>query len=169
MTTEKLRGWLEIIGIFGVIASLIFVGIQIQQDQEIARANMYQARSDMLSQTMASAAGNPDFIAVLAKTSFGDTGRAVEIEGLRGTLTAEEFLVFFYQQESIFALTDNSFYQVEQGFLPPSHWSDVRAKIKDVASSNAAFRHLLKQKLATLRPTLRDELILILDETDVAE
>lgn len=109
MTIEKLRGWLEVIGIFGVIASLVFVGVQIKQDQEIARAGMYQARSEMLSQAMASAAANTEAIAVLAKASYGDADREVMLEGLASSLTAYEYLLGLFQARSISALTDNSF------------------------------------------------------------
>ena len=36
MKTEQLQDWLQIVGLRGVIASLIFVGQQIKQDRNIA-------------------------------------------------------------------------------------------------------------------------------------
>lgn len=36
MTQEKLRTWFEVIGISAVVASLVFVGVQIRQEQKIA-------------------------------------------------------------------------------------------------------------------------------------
>ena len=36
MTQEKLRTWFEVIGISAVVASLVFVGVQLRQEQEIA-------------------------------------------------------------------------------------------------------------------------------------
>lgn len=36
MDSEKLNDWLQIIGLFGVMASLVFVGVQIRQTQVIA-------------------------------------------------------------------------------------------------------------------------------------
>lgn len=36
MDSNKLNDWLQIVGLFGVIASLIFVGIQVRQTQVIA-------------------------------------------------------------------------------------------------------------------------------------
>jgi hypothetical protein len=41
MTREQWRDWLEGIGIVAIIASLIFVGIQLQQDKEIAVSQIY--------------------------------------------------------------------------------------------------------------------------------
>ena len=36
MDSRKLHDWMQVIGIFAVVASLVFVGLQIQQDQDIA-------------------------------------------------------------------------------------------------------------------------------------
>lgn len=44
MESKKLNDWLQIVGLFGVIASLIFVGIQVRQTQVIA-----EGESAMLS------------------------------------------------------------------------------------------------------------------------
>lgn len=40
----KIHDWLQVIGMFGLIASLIFVGMQIRQDRQIALSSIYQAR-----------------------------------------------------------------------------------------------------------------------------
>lgn len=166
MTIEKIRGWLEVIGIFGVIASLVFVGIQIRQDQEIAKASMYQARSEMLSQAMASAASNTEAIAVLAKASYGDAGTEIFREGIEAPLTAEEYLLGLFQIRSIFALTDNSFHQYQQGFLPEDHWLAVRSTVKGFATENLLYRHVLESSLDDMSPALRGEFETIFEEID---
>lgn len=38
---DKLGDWLQIIGLFGVIGSLIFVGLQLKQTQAIALSETY--------------------------------------------------------------------------------------------------------------------------------
>ena len=40
MKQAKLREWLEVVGIFAVVASLVFVGLQMQQTQNIAEVEM---------------------------------------------------------------------------------------------------------------------------------
>ena len=62
MNSEKLNDWIQIIASIGVILSLIFVGLQIQQSREIAIADIYQQRTELLLQ-------NFDF-AVPAETEF---------------------------------------------------------------------------------------------------
>ena len=38
---ERLKGWLEIVGMLAIVISLVFVGLQIRQDQSIAIAETY--------------------------------------------------------------------------------------------------------------------------------
>jgi len=40
MDSAKLNDWMQVVGIFAVVASLIFVGLQMRQDQLIARAEL---------------------------------------------------------------------------------------------------------------------------------
>ncbi len=47
MDSAKLNDWMQVVGIFAVVASLIFVGLQMIQDREIALAGQYQERSAM--------------------------------------------------------------------------------------------------------------------------
>jgi hypothetical protein len=41
LDAAKISDWLQVIGMFGVIASLVFVGLQMKQTQEIALSNTY--------------------------------------------------------------------------------------------------------------------------------
>lgn len=47
MDSAKLNDWLQVLGMFAVVASLIFVGLQMRQDHEIALSAIYQARAQM--------------------------------------------------------------------------------------------------------------------------
>ena len=38
MDSAKLNDWLQVVGIFALVASLIFVGLQMRQDRQIALA-----------------------------------------------------------------------------------------------------------------------------------
>ena len=44
MLTEKINDWLQIVGMVGIIGSLIFVGLQLKQSQDIAVAGQNQER-----------------------------------------------------------------------------------------------------------------------------
>ena len=45
MDWAKINDWMQVVGIFAVVASLIFVGLQMKQAHEIALASQFQARS----------------------------------------------------------------------------------------------------------------------------
>jgi hypothetical protein len=45
MNSSKINDWLQVVGLFGVIASLVFVGLQMRQDREIALSEAYQDRT----------------------------------------------------------------------------------------------------------------------------
>ena len=46
MNTEKLRDWLQIGGLFGVIASLVFVGLQMKLDRQIALSGVISVAAE---------------------------------------------------------------------------------------------------------------------------
>ena len=41
MDTAKLNDWMQVVGIFAVVASLLFVGLQMKQSQDIAVVETY--------------------------------------------------------------------------------------------------------------------------------
>jgi hypothetical protein len=46
MASQKFNDSVQILGMVGIIGSLVFVGLQLKQSQEIAIASQYQARLD---------------------------------------------------------------------------------------------------------------------------
>ncbi len=46
MDSAKINDWMQVVGIFAVVASLIFVGLEMRQSQKIALSAAYQARAD---------------------------------------------------------------------------------------------------------------------------
>ena len=71
METSKISDWLQVMGMFGVMASLVFVGLQMKQTQEIALSSIYQSRSDATVEQVMAAASSPDILGVLAKAYRG--------------------------------------------------------------------------------------------------
>ena len=60
MDSQKLNDWLQIIGLFGVIASLVFVGLQMRQSYKLALSDNYlQIVANHIAANEAIAA-NPD-------------------------------------------------------------------------------------------------------------
>lgn len=112
MDLAKINDWLQVIGTFGVIASLIFVGLQMKQTQEIALSNTYQARASAGVQKGMAATMSPVLLSAQAKLWVGKDR----------LLTPEEIVALansFYADMDTY---ENNHYQFESGFLNEEHW-----------------------------------------------
>jgi hypothetical protein len=130
MDATKLNDWMQVVGIFALVASLIFVGLQMQQDREIALAATCQERSTAVAELMASQASSPTVVNVMTKTRFDDLSETVQMEGWASPLTQSETYVAMMSMGAVMTLIDNSHYQYQQGFLPPEHWERIRRNTK---------------------------------------
>ena len=105
MDSAKLNDWMQVIGIFAVVASLIFVGLQMKQDQEIALAAQYQARADSTLNLLAS-----HIEAAYVVPPFRDK--------VTDTLTGQDVAQAMWQWTAI----DNHYFQYQKGFLEENAW-----------------------------------------------
>jgi hypothetical protein len=112
MDSRKINDWLQVIGTFGVIASLLFVGLQMRQTQDIALANTYSTRAAISAEAHSSSMGSPQHFSARAKV----------YSGLRDQLTAEEYVALEHDLSSNLTMIENNFFQYEMGFLPEGHW-----------------------------------------------
>ena len=49
MVSKELNDWLQVVGLFGVLGGLIFVGLQLRQDRQVAQSEtIYQANNTRL-------------------------------------------------------------------------------------------------------------------------
>jgi hypothetical protein len=79
MDSAKLNDWMQAAGIFAVVASLVFVGLQIQQDRAISTVESLSSRADILAE-LANMIG---------------TNRALWVSGLNGDELSEEDMAAF--------------------------------------------------------------------------
>ena len=112
MDIAKLNEWLQAVGLFGVIASLIFVGLQMKQTQDIALANTYNARASTTVDALSGGLATPQFYSGMAKI----------YSGLRDQLTAEEYIAVEQELSIFLTVFENNYFQYEMGFLPEEHW-----------------------------------------------
>ncbi len=157
MDSAKLNDWMQVFGIFALVASLIFVGLQMQQDREIAKVMIYQSRASNTAEIYASLASSPDAAALGIKSLTGDLP------------TAQDTVLGGFAASALFTLTDNSHYQYEEGFLPEAHWLSVRERMKSGFSNLPIYRNHAEVNLKLYRPTFRKELVEIMKEIDGEE
>ena len=128
MDSAKLNDWLQVIGLFGVIASLIFVGLQMKQDREIAMSAAYQARSSQISEIQTAMAGDPAMRGFFHKV---DTGKLDEI-------TPDEANATVLYLGAVFNFYENVHYQYMNGFIDDEHWEKSRGGLKNMLYSDFA-------------------------------
>jgi hypothetical protein len=118
--TSKINEWLQIAGMFGVIASLVFVGLQLKQTQQIAVSDTYQARSDATVESVVAAMGSPEFLSASAKIYAGKPDE----------LSMQEAVAWEFFLGANMTMFENNHQQYEMGFLSDEHWNRNVAELK---------------------------------------
>ena len=134
MESRKLNYWLQIIGMLGVIASLIFVGLELRQSQEIAIAAQYQARLDsnlnqINSQMESEAVMNLTGKGVRRYIESSDIIPEAQKAWL-DKLTDEELAIQIYMSYASLKSYDNIYFQYKAGFLDEDSWDALRSEFK---------------------------------------
>lgn len=111
MTLENLANLAEVIGVVAVIASLVFVGIQIRDGNRLARAQMHQQVADsLISFTMAYGGFS------------NEAGEAMHDPEVLKTLPRSELEHFSAYQIGYWKHMENVYYQHQNGFVADSYW-----------------------------------------------
>jgi len=132
LDSAKLSDWLQVIGLFAVVASLIFVGLQMKQTDAIALSEIYQERAIAAREHNLINASNPYFLSGSAKLYVGK----------QSELTAQEAIALEYDFGSQLVVFDNYHQQYEWGFLSEAHWSSTVANVK-CSFENPWYREVL--------------------------
>jgi len=154
MDTAKLNDWLQVVGLFGVVASLVFVGLQMKLDREIASSQAFQARAESTAEVLLSMSQNEAYVAVIAAQNTGDLD----------SITEKEKVAFGTAMTAGMYMWENSYYQYRDGFLPEDHWLRIRAQMKRILTGPIS-RSIAMRRLETWRPEFRAELESVIAET----
>lgn len=73
MDAGKLNEWVQVVGLFALVASLVFIGLQMKQAQEIALSTAAQSRWDTAIQITSASAEKPYFLSAAAKMAMGES------------------------------------------------------------------------------------------------
>jgi len=116
---------IQLLGLVGVAASLVFVGLELRQSQQIAIAGQIQARNEAFLDL---------YVGMMGEESVG---RALAADGYMGqTLSPGEldsnqydmwYAIKMWQVMSL----QNAFQQYEMGLLPDNVWTQVSSRINE--------------------------------------
>ena len=120
----------ELIGIGAIVASLVFVGIELQQSQRIAIAGQYQDRTEtytlMMFERQALRSDNKDG-ADFVRQQYRDV---IPVERF-DSMSDEEIAIQSVSANVNLALFDNNLYQYQSGLLTEEGWQAQRRRFKD--------------------------------------
>ena len=144
MDSAKLNDWMQIVGIFSVVASLIFVGLQMKQSQEIAIADQYRARAETAQNMF---------------MSMQESGMAISaIQKPAGEMTPAERYTIENLHRWSWTHYDNMYYQYVAGFLDEESWTGQKLHIERVYSMCE-----LRQIWENMRPYFRPSFVAYVD------
>ena len=156
MDMTKLNDWLQVIGIFAVFASLIFVGLEMRQAHKISLSQAYQSRTSAAAEWNSALAANPSALSALRKSSGGQDG----------DLTNEEYDALYRSLLGVIYLYDNAHYQYQEGFVTEGFWASTRASLKNLMKNPVANAVFVERLDASMRPEFRSVVISILEEPE---
>jgi hypothetical protein len=121
---------IELLGIFGVVASLVFVGMQLMLDRRIAIADQYQARTELRMQILLGQFENDGFIRDFAARWETNRPNWWNAEVENAFVEFDVSMAFLFRltisREMYLITMDNNYYQYQQGLLEQSVWDGMR-------------------------------------------
>ena len=156
MNATKLNDWMQVVGIFAVVASLIFVGLEMRQAQEISMSQAYQSRAAAVVEWDSAFAANPAALSAQRKAA----------DGAADEITTEEYEALRYTLLGVFNLYDNAHYQYQKGFVSQEFWGMTRGNLKSQMMNPVASAIFLKKVDQGIRPDFRDVVLKISNELE---
>jgi hypothetical protein len=150
MESAKLNDWMQVVGIFAVVASLIFVGMEMQQSQKIALSAAYQARSDSSMSLRMAPFESETLQSAMAKTYIQE----MSID----QLTPEERIVLRGRWNTQLVYLENVHYQYANGFISEEHWQTNRAELTGMLRRAPEWRRAMVENCAINRASFCAEI-----------
>jgi hypothetical protein len=155
MNSKKLNDWMPFVGIFALVASLIFVGIQIKLTREIALSGAYQSRAATVIDMVTGNAANEKGLAAWYATDAASIDALTPAEVRAGNMMALALLLAY----------DNMLFQHESDFVSDEGWSAGRTDMKDMLRL-LFVRHFFESKIERMRPSFKATFLKVIEELD---
>jgi len=158
----------ELVGIAAIVASLIFVGLQMKQSQDIAIADQYQSRADAALEFYVGRMQNDSALELIAIEIQANIDNGQVPEAIRRSMEKEGPQILAARHlhyRSNITMFDNYHFQYEQGFLTEDAWLGFRRRLKGLLS-NDVYAALYEQMETQFRSSFREACSQILKEID---
>ena len=157
----------EIAGIFAVVASLIFVGMQLQLDRKVALADQYFNRAESAKADRRSLLESDDYMQLLEEVwvlgdrpPFWDDGSELAEHVEEGRISVRSVEAAITRHQLSILGYDSVYYQYQQGLLNEDTWNGLRTAMKNnMARSDLARAVYTRYARSTLRPVIEEILL----------
>lgn len=156
MNPAKLNEWLQVVGMFGVIASLIFVGLQMRQDRDIALSVATQARTETTIQSILGTSSNSILAAAIDKVELGKSE----------FLLPSEKRALFLMGTGVLFNVENVHYQYLNGYVSEERWIATRQTLKGLLRSSYGARATYEANPAAWRESFQQVVEKLITEID---
>jgi len=168
MPSRNWRDIAELFGIGAIVASLIFVGLQMQQSQEIAVGAQYQERANAaienyMAQIQSDQALRNRGQRLINAPSSGSYPTV--IKNLIETEGPESVAVTYLLYRSKMAMMDNCHFQYESGFMSKDAWLAMRRRLQNLLSDDV-FAAMYRFESWHFRSSFQEESSQLLAELD---
>ena len=157
MTLNELANLGEFIGGIAVIATLIYLAIQLRQNTRALKSATLANNTSLWS-------------ALLVNIASGDKTKAY-LHGSAGVpeLTPEEFLQFFLISRAMFVSFENQHHQFQQGMLDKAIYEGYERSFQGQALSMPGFRRYWKQFSHEFSPAFQSQIEAMLKKQPAAD
>lgn len=146
MIKENVRLGVEIVGIAAIVASLIFVGLQMRQTHEIALVTLTQMRSDASRELAVAQIGSEPLLAIEAKINAGEE------------LTPYETMTRSLQPFIFFNQFENSHFLYVKGYITEEQWQSDLVAIKYFTATQPTYTQYWETQKHIFRASYVDEI-----------
>ena len=148
--SAKLNDWMQVVGIFAVVVSLVFVGLQMIQDRDIALAGQYQERSATALEFWNGQLQSEYDLRTVGNRLLSDR----KWNGVFGDADTPEAVGEAYMSvRRAFVALDNHHYQYESGFYDEETWQTFRGHLRVYLARSPVARSLVRNEPDVFRPT----------------
>ena len=157
-------GWkdiAEIIGIAAIVASLVFVGLELRQSQQIAIAGQYQQRAESFVGQLYSRLpleAEQERLAEMVRSTYSDVIDPSVLESMSDQRIALDFV----RASADGTTFDNNYFQYQSGTMSDDGWQAMRGRLKRALRTSPFLRAEMLTRGERYRESFRnlcDELL----------
>jgi len=155
---------IEIAGIFAVVASLIFVGMQLQLDRKVALADQYFNRAESAKADRRAVLESDDYMRYLEELwalgeppPFWNDDWEIAARVKDGSISVRSVEAVIKTHQMSIIGYDSVYFQYQQGLLDAELWAGLRSGLKRIMAEDDLAREVyLRYARSTVRPEIED-------------